>query len=193
MKIVVATNNLGKLDEYRLLLNNKFQLLSLKDIGFDSDIEETGSTFEENSYIKAKTVFDFCKLPVLADDSGLMVDALNGAPGVFSARYAGLHGDDVKNYTLLLKNLEGVDNRKARFKTAITIFTENDIYTAIGETEGEILYSPEGTNGFGYDPVFFSYELRKSFGIVSEEEKNAVSHRAKAVANLYKILPKNLQ
>lgn len=193
MKIVVATNNLGKLDEYRLLLNNKFQLLSLKDIGFDSDIEETGSTFEENSYIKAKTVFDFCKLPVLADDSGLMVDALNGAPGVFSARYAGIHGDDVKNYTLLLKNLEGVDNRKARFKTAITIFTENDIYTAIGETEGEILYSPEGTNGFGYDPVFFSYELRKSFGLSSEEEKNAVSHRAKAVANLYKILPKNLQ
>ncbi len=192
MKIVVATNNLGKLDEYRLLLNNKFQLLSLTDIGFDGDIEETGSTFEENSYIKAKTVFDFCKLPVLADDSGLMVDALNGAPGVFSARYAGTHGDDVKNYTLLLKNLEGVKNRKARFKTAVTLITDNKIYTAIGETEGEILYSPEGANGFGYDPVFFSFELQKSFGIVSEEEKNAVSHRAKAVANLYKILPQNL-
>ncbi len=192
MKIVIATNSSGKLNEYKELLGEKFELLSLSDIGFFEEIEETGSTFEENSLIKAKTVFDFCKMPVLADDSGLMTDFLDGAPGVYSARYCGEHGDDVKNYTLLLKNLENADNRKARFKTAITLVTDKKTYTASGETFGEILTAPVGKNGFGYDPVFFSYELNKSFGTADEKEKNKVSHRAKAVTKLLKILPKNL-
>ncbi len=192
MKIVIATQNKGKLNEYKELLGDRFKLLSLQDVEFFEDIEETGKTFEENSLIKAKAVYDFCKMPVLADDSGLMVDALNGAPGVYSARYSGEHGDDVKNYTLLLKNLEGVTNRKAHFKTAITLVTADKVYTATGETYGEILPEPLGNNGFGYDPVFYSFELNKGFGLADENEKNSVSHRSKAVMNLLKILPENL-
>ena len=113
-----------------------------------------------------------------------MVDALSGAPGVYSARYAGVHGDDKKNYTFLLKNLENEPLRTARFKTAITFVTKDKTYLATGETEGEILFAPEGTNGFGYDPIFYSYDLKKSFASASDEEKNKVSHRAKAVKNL---------
>lgn len=193
MKIVIATQNKGKLSEYKQLLGDKFQVLSAADVGFFQDVDETGSTFEENSYLKAKALYDFCNIPALADDSGLMVDALNGAPGVFSARYAGLHGDDKKNYTLLLKNLEDVENRSAHFKTAITfILNENTVFTASGETYGKILDRPDGDKGFGYDPVFFSDELNKSFGICQEEEKNSVSHRSKAVNNLLEIL-KNSQ
>lgn len=191
MKLVIATNNKGKLQEYREMLGSSFTLLSLKDVGFDGDFDETGETFEENAFIKAKCVFDFCKIPTLADDSGLMVDALGGAPGVFSARYAGTHGDDVKNYTLLLKNLEGKTDRKAHFKTAIVLITDEKIYRAEGETYGEILTAPIGDNGFGYDPVFYSYDLNKSFGCSTEEEKNKVSHRAQAVVNLLEILSKN--
>lgn len=192
MKIVIATQNKGKLSEYKQLLGDKFQVLSAADVGFFEDIDETGCTFEENSYLKAKALYDFCRIPALADDSGLMVDALNGSPGVFSARYAGRHGDDVKNYTLLLKNLEDVENRSAHFKTAITfILNENAVFTASGETYGKILDRPDGDNGFGYDPVFFSDELDKSFGVCREEEKNSVSHRCKAVENLLKILKNN--
>ncbi len=193
MKIVIATQNKGKLNEYKELLGDRFDLVSLSDVGFFGDIDETGKTFEENSFIKAKAVYDFCKMPVLADDSGLMVDALNGEPGVYSARYAGTHGDDVKNYTLLLKNLENAADRKAHFKTAVTFVTDCNVFTASGETYGEILTVPEGNNGFGYDPVFFSYELNKSFGLADENEKNSVSHRSKAVMNLLKILPENLK
>lgn len=184
MKIVIATRNKGKLNEYKELLGDGFELLSLSDVGFTSDVDETGTSFEENSYIKAKSVFDFCLIPTLADDSGLMVDALSGAPGVYSARYAGVHGDDKRNYTFLLKNLENEPLRTARFKTAITFVTKDKTYLATGETEGEILFAPEGTNGFGYDPIFYSYDLKKSFGSASDEEKNKVSHRAKAVKNL---------
>lgn len=188
MKLVIATQNKGKIKEYEELLGSEFEILSLTDVGFTGDIEETGKTFEENSFIKAKAVYDFCKTPTLADDSGLMTDALSGDPGVFSARYAGRHGDDVKNYTLLLKNLENENNRKARFKTAVTLITETETFTATGETEGEILFAPEGSNGFGYDPVFFSYDLKKSFGVATDEEKNEVSHRSRAVKNLLKLL-----
>lgn len=184
MKIVIATRNKGKLNEYKELLGDGFELLSLSDVGFTSDVDETGLTFEENSYLKAKSVFDFCLIPTLADDSGLMVDALSGAPGVYSARYAGVHGDDERNYTFLLKNLENEPLRTARFKTAITFVTKDKTYLATGETEGEILFAPEGTNGFGYDPIFYSYDLKKSFASASDEEKNKVSHRAKAVKNL---------
>lgn len=185
MKIVIATQNKGKLAEYKQLLGDKFQVLSAADVGFFEDVDETGSTFEENSYLKAKALYDFCHIPALADDSGLMVDALNGAPGVFSARYAGEHGDDRKNYTLLLKNLDGVNNRTAHFKTAITFIVNDRLtFTANGETYGKILDRPVGDKGFGYDPVFFSDELNKSFGVCQEEEKNAVSHRSKAVKNL---------
>lgn len=188
MKIVIASKNKGKLLEYKALLGDKFELVSCDEIGFDKEIDENGTTFEENAFIKAKGIYDFCGLPVLADDSGLMVDFLNGEPGVKSARYAGEHGNDKKNYTLLLKNLQGVENRKAHFVTAICLITPNKTYQAKGFTYGEILTSPVGENGFGYDPVFYSYELNKSFGLATEEEKNRVSHRFYATQNLLKLI-----
>ncbi len=191
MKLVIATQNKGKLKEYQALLGEFYEVVSTADVGFFKDVEETGKTFEENSYLKAKAVYDFCKLPSLADDSGLKVDALDGAPGVNSARYSGEHGNDKKNYLLLLKNMQGVKNRKANFQTAITLITEEKTYTATGVVYGEILLSPEGENGFGYDPVFFSYDLRKSFGVAKDEEKNRVSHRARATANLLNQLKNN--
>lgn len=191
MKIVIASHNKGKISEYQKLLGDKFEVVSCYQLGFTDGPEETGATFEENAFIKAKAVFDFCHLPSLADDSGLMVDALNGEPGVFSARYAGTHGDDKKNYTLLLENLKGETNRKAHFKTAISLITNEKVYSATGETYGEILDKPVGLGGFGYDPVFYSYDLNKSFGEATSEEKNGVSHRFKAVQNLLKIIEKD--
>lgn len=191
MKLVIATQNKGKLKEYQALLGEFYEVVSTADVGFFKDVEETGKTFAENSYLKAKAVYDFCKLPSLADDSGLSVDALDGAPGVNSARYSGEHGNDQKNYLLLLKNMQGVKNRKANFQTAITLITEEKTYTATGVVYGEILLSPEGENGFGYDPVFFSYDLQKSFGVAEDEEKNKVSHRARATANLLNQLKNN--
>lgn len=191
MKLVIATQNKGKLKEYQALLGEFYEVVSTADVGFFKDVEETGKTFAENSYLKAKAVYDFCKLPSLADDSGLSVDALDGAPGVNSARYSGEHGNDQKNYLLLLKNMQGVKNRKANFQTAITLITEEKTYTATGVVYGEILLFPEGENGFGYDPVFFSYDLQKSFGVAEDEEKNKVSHRARATANLLNQLKNN--
>lgn len=188
MKVVIATKNKGKLQEYKKMLGADFEVISSFDVGYYEEVDETGSTFEENSFIKAKALYDYCKIATIADDSGLMVDALNGQPGVFSARYCGEHGDDKGNYTLLLKNMENQVNRKAHFKTALTYIDNETIITVTGETFGEILTKPIGENGFGYDPIFFSYDLKKSFGTATEEEKNKVSHRFVAVQNLLKKL-----
>lgn len=183
-KIVFASANEGKIKEVKKILDG-YEILSLKDIGFSAEIEETGSTFEENSYIKAKTVYDFCHIPALADDSGLCVEALNGEPGVYSARYAGEHGDDALNRQFLLKNMQGVENRKAKFVTCVTlVISENEKIVCHGETCGEILNEEVGSNGFGYDCLFFSYDLNKSFGEASFEEKNTVSHRFRALQEL---------
>lgn len=184
MKLVIATRNKGKLKEYEALLNGLYEVVSTSDVGFFEDVEETANTFKENSYLKAKAVYDFCGLPSLADDSGLIVDALNGEPGVKSARYAGIHGDDEKNYKLLLKNMQNVKDRSARFETVITLITPEKTYQAVGNAYGEIAYEPSGSNGFGYDPVFYSFDLKKSFGNASDEEKNAVSHRSRALKDL---------
>lgn len=184
MKLVIATQNKGKLKEYESLLKGIYEVVSAFDVGFSEDVEETGNTFQENSYLKAKAVYDFCGLPSLADDSGLIVDALNGEPGVKSARYAGVHGDDKKNYELLLKNMQGVKNRSARFETVITLITLEKTYQAVGSAYGEITYEPSGSHGFGYDPIFYSFDLKKSFGNASDEEKNAVSHRSRALKDL---------
>ena len=180
-KLVIATKNQGKLKEFKEILGDYFDVVAAADVGYNDDVEETGTTFEENSYIKAKAIYDFCHLPSLADDSGLMVDALNGEPGINSARYAGGHGDDKANYTLLLNKLEGVTDRRARFVTALTLILDNDVIVTHGQTLGEILHAPVGEFGFGYDPVFFSYDLQKSFGIATPEEKNGVSHRKRAI------------
>lgn len=184
-KLIVASSNKGKLSEIAEILKGKYEVLPMSEIGFFTDIEETGNTFEENSYIKAKAVFDFCHLPALADDSGLMVDCLGGAPGVYSARYAGEQHSTPKNNALLLKNMDGKLDRKAKFVSVVTLIKEDgSVITARGETFGSILPEPRGTNGFGYDPLFFSDDLGVSFGEASQEEKDKVSHRARALAAL---------
>ena len=185
-KIVVASGNKGKLREIAEIFRGA-EVVSMKEAGFVGDIEENGASFEENALIKAKAVCQALGAPALADDSGLCVDALDGAPGVYSARYAGGHGDDAANNALLLKNLSGKaeGERTAYFESCVALcLPDGRSFTASGRTYGKILSVPEGENGFGYDPLFFSDELGKSFGIASAEEKNAVSHRAKALAAL---------
>ena len=187
-KIVFASRNEGKIKEVKSILKG-YEILSLKDVGFNDEIEEMGASFAENSYIKAKAVFDFCRLPSLADDSGLCVKALNGAPGVYSARYAGEPSSDERNRKLLLENMKDVTERDAAFFTAITFIDENGKVTKTsGTTEGHVLYEETGSNGFGYDSLFFSNDLKKSFGLATEEEKDAVSHRARALKKLSEII-----
>lgn len=183
MKLAIATNNAHKLEEIRAILGNSFdELLSLKDLGIDVDVEETGTTLEENSLLKARTICNICGMPTLADDTGLMVDALDGAPGVYSARYAGEAHDDKANRLLLLKNLDGVENRRAHFATVITIcYPNGDFITSNGRVEGSILHKERGSEGFGYDSLFYSDELKKTFAEASQQEKNSVSHRGRAL------------
>lgn len=188
-KLVIATSNKGKLKEIKEMLGGIYEIVSMKDVGFNAEIKETGETFEENSLLKAKAVYDFCHLPSLADDSGLMVDALNGAPGVYSARYAGEDHSDKANRQKLLKELSDVSLRTAKFVSVITLIDENeDVFVGIGETKGEITREERGENGFGYDSLFFSYDLQKTFGQATDEEKNEVSHRSRALADLTKKL-----
>ena len=178
--IVVASGNKGKLKEIQDLLPD-FNVVSYKELGFTEEIEETGSTFYENALIKAKTVSMALNLPALADDSGLCVDALGGAPGVMSARYSET-GKDKDNNEKLLKVMQGETNRKAKFVCCMVYYTPNgEIITASGETYGLIMDKTEGENGFGYDVLFYSTEINKCFGVASKEEKNAVSHRFRAL------------
>lgn len=186
-KIVLATSNKGKLKEFSEIFSPfNIQILSLSDIGFEGDIVEDGQTFEENSKIKAKTVFDFCNIPTLADDSGLEVFALGGEPGIYSARYSGENGNSDDNITKLLSKLENISDRKARFVCALTLHTHNDVICVLGECGGQIAYQREGTGGFGYDSVFLYNGI--SFGNTPPEVKNAVSHRADAINKLLNIL-----
>lgn len=181
-KIVVASGNKGKLREIAEIFKG-YEIVSMQAAGFSGDIEENGSTFEENALIKARAVCKALGAAALADDSGLCVAALGGAPGVYSARYSG--GDDADNRALLLKNLSGAADRRAHFACAVAlVFPDGREVTAEGRTEGEILPSERGTGGFGYDSLFYSYDLKKSFGEASDEEKNSVSHRARALAAL---------
>lgn len=183
MKLAIATNNAHKLQEIRAILGDSFdELLSLGDLGIDIDIEETGTTFKENAVLKAETIYKLCGMPTLADDTGLMVDALDGAPGVYSARYAGIEHNDKNNRALLLKNLQNVENRNAHFETVIAIcFPNGDILTSSGRVDGYILHEERGIEGFGYDSLFYSNELKKSFAEATSYEKNSVSHRGRAL------------
>ncbi len=183
--LIVASGNKGKLEEIKFILGDKYNVISMADAGFVGDVEETGSTFYENALIKAKAVSEFLGKDVLADDSGLMVDALDGAPGVYSARYAGSHGNDKENRKLLLNNLKDKSCRKAKFASSVVLYKENgEVVDGYGETHGEILLEETGSNGFGYDSIFLSYDLNKSFGVATKEEKNKVSHRYRALCNL---------
>lgn len=184
-KLVVASGNKGKINEIKSILGDVYEVVSMQELGFNEDIEETGLTFFENALIKAKTVCKALNMPALADDSGLMVDALDGAPGIYSARYSGEHGNDKSNRDLLIKNLENASNRKAKFASSVVLYYPNDNYIdGYGETLGEILYEEKGENGFGYDCIFLSDDLKISFGEASFEDKNKVSHRYRALLNL---------
>lgn len=186
MNIVVASNNKNKLREIREILGDKFEnIYSLSDLNVECDAEETAETFEGNALIKAKAVAELAGIPALSDDSGVCVEYLGGAPGVHSARYSGVHGNDEANIDTLLKNLENADNRRASFVSSVVLYyPSGETVTGRGETFGEILFERDGNCGFGYDPIFYSYELQKSFGKATEVEKNSVSHRAKALKDL---------
>ena len=182
MKLVLASKNPKKLVELNEILSALgVEVCSEADAGVDVEVEETGSTFEENSLLKAKAVMEASGLSAVADDSGLCVDALNGAPGVYSARYGGPGLDDAGRYRLLLENLRG-QPRAAKFVSVVTCcFPNGDVISARGECPGTIAFAPMGEGGFGYDPVFFLPGLKKTFAQLTPEEKNAISHRGKAL------------
>ena len=182
MKFVLASHNCGKLAELQKILGQMgVEVVLQSDLGLDLEPEETGTTFAENSLIKAKAVMEASGLPAIADDSGLCVDFLNGGPGVYSARYGGLD-DDKARYTLLLNNMRGATTRAAHFHTSIVCaFPNGDVLEAEGDCHGTIAFAPMGEGGFGYDPVFFVPSLRKTFAQLTADEKNAISHRGNAL------------
>ena len=186
MELVLASNNDHKIAEIKQILPTHFKVLSLKEVGFNQDIDETGKTFDANAEIKANAIFDQVDKPVIADDSGLEVMALNKAPGVKSARYAGQPVDSEKNIDLLLKNLAGKANRKARFVTVICLKLPQKTFFFEGEIWGEITTERHGQSGFGYDAVFKPDGYEQTFAEMSAEQKNEISHRKQA---LNKLLP----
>lgn len=190
-KLILATNNKHKAVEFKQMLDG-YEILSLADIGFTGDIDETGETTDENAKIKAVTVQKFCEergidIPVIADDSGLFVNALGGEPGVHSARYAGDHNDEA-NRQKVLSNLEGKDDRSAYFECAICYADRNGIKIVKGQTHGKITQEKIGDDRFTYDCIFYSDDLGKVFGVATEEEKDSVSHRGRAIEKLKEIL-----
>lgn len=183
MKLVLASKNKKKLAEMNNILSHLgIEVCSEEEAGVDVEVEETGETFEENSLLKARAVMEAGRMPAIADDSGLCVDALNGAPGVYSARYGGDGLDDTARYRLLLENMKGQTPRTARFVSVVTCcFPNGDVISARGECPGTIAFAPMGEGGFGYDPVFFLPQMKKTFAQLSAEEKNAISHRGRAL------------
>ena len=198
MKIVFATNNKNKLSEIRDILGSDFEIVSLQDIGCHADIPETGSTLEENAMQKARYIYDNYNMSVFADDTGLEVDALGGAPGIYSARYAGGEGHDSEaNMTKLLGELGENNNRKARFRTAIALILKEDgngnitVKLFEGIVRGEIIKKRRGGEGFGYDPIFQPEGYDRTFAELGPDVKNKISHRARAVARLVEYLRKS--
>ncbi|MCD8741437.1 RdgB/HAM1 family non-canonical purine NTP pyrophosphatase [Mucilaginibacter roseus] len=187
-KLIMATNNRHKLEEVAQMTGNKIELLTLADIGFAGDIEETGSTFTENASIKSRFIYDRYAINCFADDSGLEIDALNGEPGVYSARYSGVHGDHDANMDKVLKNMQGVTNRSARFRTVISLLWEGQEHLFEGTVEGTIRHERAGSGGFGYDPIFEPQGHTVTFAQMNLDEKNAISHRARALDGLVKFL-----
>ena len=194
MKFVLASHNRGKLKEMQEILNRLgVEVVLESDLGLALDVEETGTTFAENAALKARAVMEASGLPAIGDDSGLCVDALNGAPGVYSARYGGLD-DDAARYRLLLQNMRGSMTRAAHFHTSVVcVFPDGTELTAEGDCHGTIAYAPMGDRGFGYDPVFFVPQLRKTFAQMTAEEKNAISHRGNALRAFSGILKEYLE
>lgn len=188
-KLVFATNNAHKLDEIRAILGDKIEVLSLKDINCDADIPETADTLEGNAALKAEYVYKNYGLDCFADDTGLEVEALGGAPGVYSARYAGGDGHDSEaNMRKLLKELDGKQNRKAQFRTAICLIEQGEEHLFEGIVKGSIIEQKRGASGFGYDPVFMPEGYEETFAEMGNAEKNKISHRARAVEKLCEYL-----
>ena len=188
MKIVFATNNAHKLSEVSAVLGEGFELVTLREVGITEDIPETGETLDENASQKARYVWERTGLDCFADDTGLEVEALNGAPGVRSARYATDGHDFAANNRKLLRELNGEGNRRARFRTVISIIQGGVERQVEGTVEGVIAEKESGSEGFGYDPLFIPNGYDRTFADMSAEEKNAISHRGRAVANLVKLL-----
>ena len=188
--LVLATGNFGKVRELRAMLGDRFDVRSMREMGAEMDVEETGETFEENALLKAEALMRATGCAALADDSGLIVDALGGRPGVHSARYCGVHGDDEANNQLLLKELANVpEPRTARYAAAVALCRPgHEPLVTYGACEGEILREYRGEGGFGYDPLFFSDDLQMTLAEAAPEAKNAISHRARAVEKLLKLL-----
>lgn len=190
MKIIAATSNPGKISEIKKIFSSpSLEIISMKEAGIDIEIEENGSSFTENALIKARAIANLCGCSVLSDDSGLCVNALKGAPGIYSARYAGENATDEERMKKLLTELSDTKDRTAKFVSSVAFITPDKTeITANGEVPGKIAYEPKGNGGFGYDPIFISDELGKTFGEASAEEKNSISHRARALHNLFIIL-----
>lgn len=185
MELLIASNNKHKIEEIKTILQDKFhRIFSLEELGIQCDPEENGKTFLENALIKANAIRKYTGLPILADDTGLCVDALGGLPGIRSARYAGNHNHE-ENRRKLLNDLCGETDRTAHFETVVVLLYPNgESVAASGKVYGRILEQEDGTNDFGYDSIFFCDELNKSFGTATADEKNSVSHRGRALQNL---------
>lgn len=190
-KIVFATNNAHKLEEARAILKDSLEVLSLAEIGCHDEIPETAETLEGNALIKARWVKEKYGYDCFADDTGLMVDALNGAPGVYSARFAGEHCSPADNIKLLLEKLKGEKNRDARFATVVALIYKGKEYLFEGEVKGKIAEENSGSSGFGYDPVFIPQNYVESFAEMSPDTKNAISHRGRAMAKLAEFIRNN--
>lgn len=190
MKVVFATNNAHKLSEVKAVLGDGYELVTLKEVGITEDIPETGDTLDENASLKARYVYERTGLDCFADDTGLEVEALGGAPGVRSARYATDGHDFAANNRKLLKELDGVTNREARFRTVISLIASGEEIQVEGVVNGVIALSESGSEGFGYDPLFIPEGKSVTFAEMSADEKNSISHRGRAVAELVKVLHK---
>lgn len=189
-KLIFSTNNRHKLHEVSDILKNKYQIISLEDIGIYTDIPETGTTLRENAMIKARYVYNEKGINCFADDTGLEVEALDNAPGVYSARYAGEDKNSEANMQKVLLELEGKTNRKAKFVTVIAAILDEEEYYFEGVINGRIIEVPRGNSGFGYDPIFLPDGYDKTFAELGDEIKNKISHRAKAVENFCVFLEK---
>ncbi len=183
-KIIFASNNINKAEEIRKILEGTYEILTLKEAGMDIDIPEPHDTLEMNAQEKSSTIYNLTGTACFAEDSGLEVEALNGEPGVFSARYAGIHGDDTKNIQKLLSNMVGIENRNARFRTVVSLMQNRENLFFEGVCEGTIALEQRGQNGFGYDPVFIPLGFSKTFAECTQQEKNEVSHRKKAISKM---------
>lgn len=187
-KIIFATNNQHKLTEVRHHLKGLYEVVSLQEMGFNEEIPEPYETLEENALAKSKTVYDRYGMDCFADDTGLEVEALGGAPGVYSARYAGINCTFDDNVNKMLEEMKDKPNRNARFRTVVSLILNGQEHFFEGEVRGAILHSRDGEEGFGYDPIFIPDGYQKSFARMSLDEKNKISHRGKAMAKLVDFL-----